>query len=60
MAITQTKAAPSIPSKIIGGRCTQVLPDPTKGRRIYHHVFARAGNLNNLKDGSPRHDNQPL
>ena len=34
-------------------------PDPSKGRRIYHHVFARAGSLTNA-DGSERHGNLPL
>ena len=34
-------------------RLDPVEADPTKGRRIYHHVFARAGDLKN-SDGSVR------
>ena len=40
-------------------RLDPVRPDPSKGRRIYHHVFARAGALNNA-DGSPRLENTAL
>ena len=40
-------------------RLDPVTEDPAKGRRIFHHVFARDGELANA-DGSLRSGNKPL